>query len=298
MADFTTNLSGTVEIDNSDVTEEIVSEFIIQYNQTNVMDPYADYVRDIDAKSISFPRYTLTSPATTALNEREDVTSTAMADSAVTLTPAEYGMAITPTKLVDLQTGGRVLRAAVQLAAINMAETRNTLAIQALEASSNTVSRAGENLDGDDLNLMYNKLARANVPKHPVTGTYVAFMHDDVIHDLRAASSAGSWEDVNKYTSSFEVMNNEVGMYKGFRIIRNNHCETGVAGSPGDGYTSSFIGFNALGLAESAVPSVTITGPFDKLGRFVNIGWYGVFQYKIIETDSVWTVTSTSSLAA
>ena len=297
MADFTTVLSGTVQVDNSDITEEIKSEFIIQYNQANVMDQFVEYERQIDAKSISFPRFTLTATAETPLNEREDVTSIAMADTEVILTPAEHGMAITPTRLVNLQTGGRALRAAVALAAINMAETRNKLGTAALEASGNTVS-AGGNMSPSVLNQIYNKLARTNVPAHPLTGTYVAFMHDDVIHDLREGSSAGSWEDINKYNNEIPVLKNEVGMFKGFRIIRNNHAAIDVSGSPAENiYKSSFLGYNGLGMAESQMPAVTLTGPFDKLGRFINIGWYGVCQYKIVESTAVYTATSLSSVA-
>lgn len=308
MADFTAVLSGTVEVNNSDITEEIKSEFIIAYNQANVMDQFVEYDRDIDAKSIGFPRFALTAPATTPLNEREDVTSIAMADSEILLTPQEYGMAITPTRLVDLQTGGRALRAAVQLAGTNMAESTNIIATQALEASTNVMYggsaanegalAAGDTMDAALLGKIYNKMSRANVPVCPVSGTYIATMHDDVIHDLREGTAAGTWQDVNKYNNEIPVLNNEIGMYKGFRILRNNHQALNVDGGATtvDSYASSFLGYNGLGKAESAMPALTLTGPFDKLGRFINIGWYGVFSYNIIESEAVWKTLTSSSV--
>jgi N4-gp56 family major capsid protein len=313
MADFTLNLTGTAQLDNSAVTEEIKTEFIVQYTQANVMDSFVEYAREIQAKSISFPRYSTLATAETALTEREDITSAAMSDTEVILTPVEYGNAVTTTKLVDLQTGGRAMRGAIRLVAINMAETLNVLATRALEASTNVVYggsagskaalAAGDVMSGGVLDKVYNKLARASVPAHPLTGTYVAFLHEDQIFDLRSASAANSWTDVNKYNNELPVLQNEVGMYKGFRIVRNNHslleADAG-AGSPAtvDVYTASFLGFNGLGKAESAMPSIVMTGPFDKLGRFVNIGWYGVLQYKIIEPTAVYKALTSSSVGA
>jgi N4-gp56 family major capsid protein len=310
MADFTLNLTGTAQLDNSAVTEEIKTEFIVQYTQANVMDNFVEYAREIQAKSISFPRYATLATAETALTEREDITSAAMSDTEVILTPVEYGNAVTTTKLVDLQTGGRAMRGAIRLVAINMAETLNVLATRALEASTNVVYggsaadkasiAAGDVMTGGVLDKVYNKLARANVPVHPSTGTYVAFMHEDQIFDLRSASAANSWTDVNKYNNELPVLQNEVGMYKGFRIVRNNHSllEADAGAAAVDTYTASFLGFNGLGKAESAMPSIVLTGPYDKLGRFVNIGWYGVLKYGIIEPTAVYTAVTSSSVGA
>lgn len=304
---FTVNMSGSVAVDNS-LKTDYETDFIIEYEQLNVMDPFVEFHRQMGAKSISFPRYALLGLATTPLTELDDVTSSAMSDTEILLTPAEYGNVITTTSLADLQSGGRLSRGAVALVAKNMAETRNALATAALEASSNVVYGgdatstatidAADVMDGALLNKIYNKLRRSNVPM--IDGHYVAFMHDDVIHDLRAGSAAGTWMDVNKYNNELPVLNNEVGMFRGFRIICNNH--SALAADAGatttDVYTSSFLGANGLGLAESMVPELRVTGPFDKLGRFVNVGWYGVFQYKIIESSAVWTAETASSVGA
>ena len=308
---FTPNMTTTTSIDDS-IVQEYEAEFIVQYNQTNVVDAACEYMADIGAKSIEFPRYSLLATAETPLGEDTDADSDEMVDSKVIFTPKEYGKSVTRTELADLQTGGRGTRGAMRLIGINMGETTNVLGTRALEASTN-VKYGGDatglaDLDAADvmtptlLNAIYNKLARANVPVHSATGTYIAYMHDDVIHDLREGSSAGSWEDVNKYNNEVPVLQNEVGMFKGFRIIRNNHClltsdGAGVA-SPQtlDAYTSSFLGFNGVGKAESAMPQIRVTGPFDKLGRFLNIGWYGVLEYKIVETNAVWNAVTSSSI--
>lgn len=309
MADFTTNMSDTVALGDS-IVQEYLTQFIVSHGQNNVMDQFVEMNEDIGAKSITLTKYDRLTVQTAALTEKEDPAGEAMVDTAVVLTPAEYGNVVTKTKLAELQTGGKASLGAVSLAAINMAESENKLATLALEATTNIrladaaasegAITASNIMDTAELDYIYNKMSRANVPVHPVTGAYVAFMHDDVIHDLRTGSAAGSWMDVNKYALPGEALKNEVGMFKGFHIVRNNHALLNADGGSTtvDTYHSSFMGFNGLGKAVSENPALVMTGPFDKLARFVNIGWYGVFQYKIIDTDAVWKVVSASSIGA
>jgi N4-gp56 family major capsid protein len=198
--------------------------------------------------------------------------------------------------------------AAARLVGINMGRTLDKLALLAAEASSNSLTvdgGAASALAASDvmtvafLNKIYNKLARGSVPAL-AEGMYIAVLHDDVIHDLREATGAGSWQDINKYSSSVEVLKNEVGSLGGFRIVRNNHCtitadegETAV-----DTYKSVFMGFNALGKAVSKEAGMVMTGPFDKLNRFVNVGWHGVLKYGIVDQDALWVGVTASSVGS
>jgi N4-gp56 family major capsid protein len=302
---FTTNLTSTAEIDDS-LLLAFDQGFITAAAQTDVMDQFVQYKAEIGATSIQFPRYSQLDLATTPLTETEDVTSAALSDTKVILTPAEYGKVVTTTSLASLQSGGIVDLAAATLVGQNLAATSNALASNALLATTNVITAgdkapadflATDVLTGTLLNKAYNKLARSN--QTGIAGSeYVLFAHDDVIADLRADTSAGSWVDVNKYSNAIEVLRNEVGMYKGFRVIRNNFMvgtdQTG-AGTV-DVYDVIAMGFNGLGKAASKEPTGVISGPFDKLGRFVNVGWYGVMKYGIIEPDAVWKIKVASSL--
>lgn len=303
---FTTNISGVAQVDDA-IKLAFDQAFILEAAQENVMDQLVQYKAQIGAKSIQFPKFGQLSLATTPLTEGDDVTSEAISDSAVLLTPAEYGRVVTTTSLASLQTGGTVDLAAVQLVAQNMARTKNKLATLALDASTNVLTAGGKalaDLAGTDvlsaslLNAAYNKLARKSIGR--INGEYVLVAHDDVIADLRDSTGAGSWTDVTKYAAPGETLRNEVGMFKGFRVVRNN--EVTFADQTGAGtvdvYNSYVIGFNGLGLAESFTPEMRATGPFDKLGRLVNLGWYGVFNYGIVDTDAVWKIQTASSLGA
>lgn len=303
---FTTNISGTAQVDDS-VKLAFDQAFLLESAQSNVMDALVNYKVQIGAKSIQFPKYSQLTLATTPLTEGNDLTSEALSDSAILITPQEYGNVVSTTSLASLQTGGTVDLAAVAAVGQNLSRTKNRLACIALDASTNVLVAGGKTestLAGTDvlsaslLNAAYNKLARKSVGR--INGEYVLVAHDDVIADLRDSTGAGSWVDVTKYATPGATLNNEVGMFKGFRVIRNNdvtYADQSGAGTV-DVYNSYVIGLNGLGLAESLTPGMVATGPFDKLGRIVNLGWYGVFNYGIVDTDAVWKIQSASSLGA
>lgn len=301
---FTTNLTGVTQVDDSVITLNDAS-FLTAATQGNVMDQVAEVKIQIGAKSIQFPKFTQLSLATTPLDETEDVTSEAMADAPILLTPAEYGKVVTTTQLASLQTGGQVNLAAATLVGQNMAATKNKLATLALDASTNVITAGGKALgdilaadvlSGAILNQAYNKLSRGNIGTI-AGGEYVLVAHDDVINDLRAESG---WIDVAKYADAVSVLRNEIGMYKGFRVVKNNHATFGDQTGAGtvDIYNSYVVGLNGLGYAESATPGMVATGPFDKLARFVNLGWKGTFTYGLVDTDAVWKIQTASSVGA
>lgn len=304
---FVANMTGNTELDQSAVLA-FSQAFLISVGQDNVMDQLAQFRQSIGAKSIDMTKFARLAKATTPLGEYDDVTRATMSDTQILFTPAEYGQAVTTTKLSNLQSGGKVDLAAAQVVGINAGSTTNQLAVNALNASSNVVFNgsagteaglaAGDVMTPQFLNKIYNKLARSNVQK--IGGQYVAVLHDDQIHDLRNATGAGSWMDIQKYTSADTVLANEVGSISGFRIISNNDIVFADQSGAGtvDAYRGLFLGANALGKAESQTMGLRLTGPFDALGRFVNIGWYWVGTYGIVDTDAVYVGVTSSSVGA
>lgn len=308
MADFTTGMTSIADVDDS-IIQEFDQQFLIATAQEQIMDQFTSYKRDIGAKSIDLPKYNQLALATTPLTDKEDPASEALVDSKVTLTPAEYGNVVTTTKLANMQTGGTSDRAAARLVGINAGRTQDNLAILAMDASANELFPsgvateaalvAGDIMASELLNRAYNQLARRSV-SGVIGGDFVMVAHDDVIHDLRETSAAGSWLDVNKYALPGEVLKNELGMYRGFRIVRDNHATIGTDAGAGtvDSYRSYFMGLNALGKAVSQEAELRITGPFDKLQRFLNMGWVGCLQYLIIDQDALEVGVTSSSVGA
>lgn len=300
---FVANMSGTTELDSS-IVLAFEQSFLVANGQNNVMDQLAQVNTSIGAKSIQMTKYARLALATTPLTEYDEVARQTMSDTAILFTPAEYGTVVTRTNLASLQTGGKADLAAAQVVGINAGSTMDKLAVNALSAGSTIYAGAGTEaglvagdvMDAAFLNKMYNKLARSNVPM--INGAYVAVLHDDQIHDLRSSTGVGSWVDVNKYSDPSTVLANEVGFFKGFKIIRNNNINFADQAGAGlvDAYSGLFLGFNALGKAESQAMSVRITGPFDALGRFVNVGWYTVAQYGIVDPEAVYVGVTSSSV--
>ena len=312
---FTTNMTGTTELDNNAIIA-YDRAFILENEQGQVLDGnIVDVMEMIDAKSFNFPRYGALTPTSTPLTEDADVTSEAMSDTEIVIQPKEFGNVVTTTLLSNLQSGGRTNVGAAALAGKNAARSQDLRAMSIMDAYEAATASARvlpdgvaaeANLAATDvvdaafLEKVYNQLARASVP-FSSDGLYVAVMHDDCISDVREDSAAGGgWTDINKYGNHVPVLRNEVGMYKGFRIVRQNDATlTADGGSTTvDSYRSYFLGFNGLGKAISKPVGLSITGPFDKLGRFLNIGWHGAYEYAVVEPNAVKVGITASSRGA
>jgi len=268
---FTLNMTGTAQVDDSLILA-FDQGFAVAASQRQILDQFVTYRADIGAKSIQMPKYGNLTVSTTPLTENEAATAEALTDSAILLTPKEYGKVVTHTSLASLQTGGKVDLAAANRVGSHMGRTLDALAIEALNATANVTVDAS--FDGAALDAQYSRLAAKSIDMLD-GGAYVALMSEAQIAILRNESG---WVDVAKYGAAEAVLKNEVGFYKGHKIIRHQGVAAGTVFS---------FGSNALGKAVSMEPELRITGPFDNLARFVNVGWYGVLTYSIIDTDAV-----------
>ena len=309
MADLFTNLTdkGVLTAAQIEEWQQGVILSAIEANHFQPGSPLVSQNQVADASVATFIKFSNLSNGTSALSDGVEVTSEEMTDSEVNLTLTEYGNVVTTTALGHIVTGGRLNPAAAELIGRNMGTSMDKIAIQTLEAASNELivtQSAESSLTSNDVmtpayfEKAYNKLRRANIPK--LEGNfYVAVLHPDVISDLRDNSSAGDWYDVNKYSRPEIVLQNEIGTFKGFRVIEDSNISinTDAGSTTTDTYHSIFMGYNALGYAQSASkpPKATLVSGTDKLNRFVHLGWYGVFAYGIIDSNAVWLVTSASS---
>jgi N4-gp56 family major capsid protein len=291
----------------SDVDDSIITLFdqgvILSYTPELVADQLANVRRSINGAAEKFTLYSnLAIPS--ALTEDTDPASVALVDTPVTITPVEEGNVVTRTRLAYFQTGGKVDVAAAQLVGRNMGVTVDYRAVAILEAFSttriypNAASSAAtlttaDVLDAKFASRLYNKLSRLNVPGLG-GGSYFGIAHDDCLHDLRE-----SLIPIKQYQDLASIMNGEVGMAFGIRWLRSSNV-TVTADSSGtiDSYKVNVLGFNALGKAVSDEPRPVISGPFDKLGRFVNVGWYGLLKYGVVDTSAMVQGICASSVGA
>lgn len=300
---FTTNMSTTTQLDAHLITM-YENEFLISAENTLTagLPSLATQQFDGQAKTFTFPIYSKQTVITSALTQDTDVTSVAMADAPVAFTPLEYGNAITTTKLAVVQSGGLPAVAAVRLMGVNMRESVEKLMVLIGEAGTNeiTAHASGEGsmtstniLSPTLVKRAHNKLVRAGIP-----GPYYMVAHDDVLYDLKNDTGTDSWTEINTYTNRVEVVNNEIGMFGGFRVIHSPQTTVNAdaGSSTTDSYHTQCFGQNAFGYAASVSPNGVISGPFDKLQRFANIGWYGIFVFGLVDTAAHWLITSASSI--
>jgi len=301
---FDSNLSGTTEL--ADRLVQIYNqEFIISGNLVNGIQSLCTSQDSIDGKAEEFVIYTKLTKITSAMTEDNEATSQSMADTKKTITPAEYGTVVTQTRLVQLQSGGMASRGAFALAGVNMKESVENKMILIGEAGTNElfVTQSAEAsivaanvLTAQDVNRAHNKLKRVGIP-----GPYWAIAHSDVIYDLKADTGTGAWTGINNYTEAGRatILEGEIGSMGGFRWIESNlvsiNANAGAAAC--DTYHSQFFGQNAFGYTASEAPHPTLAQN-DKMNRFYHIGWYGVYEFGLVDTNAHWVVTSSSSLGS
>lgn len=311
MADLFSTITDKGVMDQSQILKWQQGVILAAQEQTNFYkgSPLISQEVTTDGVSASFIKFAQTAGSGT-LTDGEEVTSTAVVDSKVTITLAEHGAVITTTDLGDVVTDGRLNAYAPELIGRDMGNYIDKYYIQLLEGSSNEyiVTQAAESsllaanvITPTYFEKAYVFLRANNIPK-VVDDSYVAVVHPHVLSDLRNATGAGSFEDVYKYLGKEEILRNEVGKFRGFKIIESSNVTINAdAGDTNvDTYHTSFFGGNALGAAWSqrVSPRATMVTGTDKLDRFVHIGWKGIFAGALVDSNASCIVTSASAFGA
>jgi len=267
--------------------------------------------------TVTFTIYDNLAAATAELSdEYSDITRVPMGETQKSIALKEYGNVVTLTNKLRVLSFDNIDLAAARVVGHNMANSIDLIARASYDTqvgadyvtyagggASPGVISPGDTVTAELVRKIYNKLERANVPKLE-GGFYVAVMHPDVIFDLRnegygTAANAGTWRAPREYTAPDAIFNGEVGEFEGFRIVStsNSRIQAG-AGSGGavDVYTSYFLGYQAIAYAEGLKPDIRITGPFDNLGRTLNVGWYALAGLGELRPEALHKLFSASSL--
>ena len=250
---------------------------IVSGNAYNKVDAFATTKVEDMASSIAFTVFSRMSAATTPLTDGTEAGSTTMTDTKVTLTMAEYGAVITSTSLANIATAGKADLAAAELVGVNLGETTDKLGLAAVEAGSNTIA-AGTigTLANTDLRSAYTALANAGIAKFE-DGRYVAFVNPSQVSDIK-----GDYITIAQNTDIGASTSGIVGALEGFTIVEDSNVTAGKV---------ACFGKNALGKAVASSPALRIVDGSDNLGRTVNIGWYGVMKYGVIDENALRVIT-------
>jgi len=271
--------------------------------------------------AVTFTIFNDIAAATSTLNEVTDVTPTAMSDSQVTVTLAEYGNAVITTAKLRGTAFLDVDSVAANVVGYNAGISIDSVVRDVLAGGDNVIYGGGgtttptartsvkatDIIEANDIRKVTAQLRGANVPTFD--GLYMAYIHPDVAYDLRKETGAAAWRDPHVYQDTANIYNAEIGAFEGVRFIETPRAKVFENASDGSGstgtievYCTHVMGRQALAKAFSAqdgngaVPRV-VRGPVvDTLARLQPIGWYWLGGYGRFREASLRRIESASSL--
>lgn len=258
--------------------------------------------------SVSFLFWSDLSPATAALSETVDVDAVGLSDSLVTVTPTEHGNSVLVTIKVRKTSFSLGFDSEVaDIVAYNMVDSAETLAEIALTAGGTAVTVDGgaeaSLTDADVLTMAFirSQVAKLRAAKvRPSSGSnYDVILHPEVSYDIMTDTAGGAWQDL-KHTDASKLRIGQVGQFAGANFIENARARINTDGGDGaaDVYTTYVLGHEAFGKAET-IPLHIQPGPVtDRLMRFMPLGWYGYFGYKVIRSAALRRILSVSSIGS
>jgi N4-gp56 family major capsid protein len=285
---------------------------------------YFDNVADIKPTNQSMPGSSVTFPiisdlaiASSALNESTDVTPSAVSESNVTVTLAEYGNSVLTTAALRGESYVEIDPIVANVVGYNAGVSIDEVARNVLAAGTNVAytngktSRVGvantDNLKAADIRAAKARLRSQNVPTFD--GFYTAYIHPNVAYDFTSETGSAAWRDPHTYSQPGEIWAGEMGAFEGFRFIETPRApvfqgagsSTGTVGA--NVYGVLCLGRQSLAKAYSMVDGNTETphvvpGPItDYLRRFVPWGWYWLGGYSIYRQASLYRIETGSSLS-
>lgn len=305
------------------VIQPIIAEETVYANaQKLIWDNFAMHRQAAaDGSGAVFPVLSALDVATTPLDVDANPAPSKLAGSAVTITTAEYGNPVELSKKLLRTAKEQVLRDAVRVLAVNMAETRDSLAGARGVAGTNVRFAAGKGsaalLDAGDV-LTRQEIVRAWAALSNGTdgrgaptfddGTYYAALHAFAIGDLfSTGANTGDFIDVAKYAAPDAIRAGEIGKWQGFTFFQASQRtfaslaagnEGGGGGFSADKLLSVFAGVGFLGYAFGEEPGIIPTfEAMDRLQRFINLGWKGDYAYGRIREANGFRIESRSVIA-
>ena len=270
---------------------------------------------------VTFTIFADIAAATSTLNEVTDVTPTALSDSQVTVTLAEYGNAVVTTAKLRGTAFLDVDSAAANIIGYNAGDSIDQVVREVLAAGTNVAYSTGgaspatsrvtlavdDLLVANDIRKQVAALRGANVATF--NGSYIGFIHPDVSYDFRSATDASAWRTPANYVDPTGIYNGEIGLFESVRFIETPRAKVftnafngaGAAGT-GDAYSTLIMGRQALAKAFStqdgngAVPKIVRGNVTDILMRLQPLGWYWLGGYGRFREASLRRIESSSSI--
>lgn len=273
-------------------------------------------VRDIPRNGgtnvIKFRRYGNLTAATTALTEGQTPTGSQLSITDVSATVAQYGDYVTITDRIDYESKDPVLTEAAEILGDQMGDTLDQLTRDVLAAGTvvyysgaSSTSRvtvgATDLIDADDIKIAVRTLKNAKarrvtrminastgVATEPVNAAYIGLCHPNTTYTLKGLTGFTS---VEKYASTVNVMEGEVGKLDEVRFVESTNCKVFTAGGESsiDVYATLIMGSDAYGITRisgeavrNIIKPLGSAGTSDPLEQRATSGWKATFVAKIL----------------
>lgn len=271
---------------------------------------------------INFRRYESLAAATTALTEGTTPAGSQLTVTDIYATIQQYGDFVTLTDWL-IETGlDPVLVEAGEILGEQAGLTIDTLDRDVLVAgtnvryangvanrasvvsaiSANDINQAIRTLEGADAKKIRQMIdGTTKVGTRPIRPAYIGITHVDCRYDLESLSG---WIPVEEYASKGDVMEEEIGSYKGVRFLATSNAKVfpdagGVAGSMistsgsnADVYCTLILAKDAYGVIplnkksiKNIIKQLGSAGTEDPLDQRATSGWKAAHVCKILNDD-------------
>lgn len=257
---------------------------------------------------------------TSTLSETTDPDAVALpAPTRVPVTLAEYGNSTIGTEFLDALAFISANADIAQSIAFNQADSMDDVVRAVADANTNRLGSTGTATTNTGVAAFSNdgavtgtfgritaaaavKILERNKVAKKAGGYYVAMIHPDCAYDFQSENSATAWVAPHVYgTDTTNVYNGVTGSFAGAAFIETTRCTQftdGGAGGTGKGFSTYFLGAQALAGVEAVPPTIRVGGTvIDKYKRFRVIAWYALAGYAIYRPQALLTVKALSSLS-
>ena len=244
----------------------------------------------------------------TTLTEGTDPTAVAIADvTQVSVVLNEYGNVVTHSRKLGELSFSDVDPAIANLIAYNMSSSLDVVIATILAGGTNVLYGGdatstveivdADIITGNDIRKAVAKLRAANAaPKYG--NLYAGYIHPEVAFDLRSETGAQSFEDVQKYTNSSEILHQATGVYGGAYFMETARALVLADGAAGiNVYRTNILGAQAVAEATAVEPGVVVGPVTDQLMRQRPLGWYSLQGWSMYREAAAYRIESSSSVA-
>lgn len=263
---------------------------------------------------IRFRRYSNLAVATTPLTEGVTPAGSALAQTLITATVAQYGSFVSISDKLDFLSIDPVMTEAMNILGDQALDTLDNLCRDIINAGTNVIYPgalvARATITSTDLitvtlidkairTLKNNNAKRlmptinpsTNIATQGIDKAYFAIIHPNVTYTLQ---NLAGFTKVKDYPSQAGVMENEVGSYNQVRFVESSNAKIFVAGGFGgiDVYSTLVMGSDAYGVTEVSGEGLkSFRKPFgsagtaDPLDQIGTAGWKATHVTKILNDN-------------